>query len=135
MGGLIESCAKQGWLRLGLAWIGDRPIAAQFWMVANGRAEIYKLAYDEAYSRFSVGSVLTALMMKHVLEHDDVHEIDYLIGDDAYKKTWVNQRRERWGLIAYDTHHWRGMLGLARESAGRTVKAIGQVLARAKIPA
>ncbi len=135
MGGLIESCANQGWLRLGLAWIGDRPIAAQLWMVANGRAEIYKLAYDEAYSRFSIGSVLTALMMKHVLEHDDVHEIDYLIGDDPYKKTWVNQRRERWGLVAYDPHHWRGMLGLAQESIGRTAKAIGHALARTKIRA
>ena len=135
MGGLIESCAKQGWLRLGLAWMGDRPIAAQLWIVANGRAEIYKLAYDEAYSRFSVGSVLTALMMKHVLEHDDVHEIDYLIGDDAYKKTWVNLRRERWGLIAYDPHHWLGMLGLARESVGRAAKAIGQALAKTKATA
>ncbi len=134
IGGLIESCAKQGWLRLGLAWLGDRPIAAQLWIVANGRAEIYKLAYDEAYSRFSVGSVLTALMMKHVLEHDDVHEIDYLIGDDAYKKTWVNQRRERWGLIAYDPHHWLGMLGLARESVGRAAKAIGHALAKTKLP-
>ena len=135
IGGLIESCAKQGWLRLGLAWMGDRPIAAQLWIVANGRAEIYKLAYDEAYSRFSVGSVLTALMMKHVLEHDDVHEIDYLIGDDAYKKTWVNQRRERWGLIAYDPHHWLGMLGLARESVGRAAKAIRHAFAKTKVPA
>ncbi|PTT83987.1 hypothetical protein DBR42_15410, partial [Pelomonas sp. HMWF004] len=36
--GLIRLCAWRGWLRLGIAWIGDKPIAAQLWIVNAGRA-------------------------------------------------------------------------------------------------
>ncbi|MFX6011244.1 GNAT family N-acetyltransferase, partial [Acinetobacter baumannii] len=38
--GLIRLCARRGGLRLGVAWLGDKPVAAQIWIVANGRADI-----------------------------------------------------------------------------------------------
>ena len=41
--GLIRLCARRGWLRLGLAWLNDKPVAAQIWIIANGRANIDKL--------------------------------------------------------------------------------------------
>lgn len=120
--GLIETCRRRGWLRLGVVRLGGRPIAAQLWIVAHGRAEIYKLAYDEAFKRYSAGSLLTAHLMRHVLEHDRVAEVDYLIGDDPYKETWMTHRRERRGLIAYDPRRIGGLAGLAVEVAGRIVK-------------
>ena len=49
-------CAGKGWLRLGLAWAGDVPIAAQFWFAMNGHAYIFKLAYDEDFSKWSAGN-------------------------------------------------------------------------------
>jgi hypothetical protein len=100
MPGLIRLCAEAGALRLGVVWLNGQPIAAQVWIVSHGRAEIYKLAYDEAYKAYSPGSVLTAKLMAHVIERDQVSEIDYLIGDDAYKKSLMSHRRERWGLVA-----------------------------------
>jgi CelD/BcsL family acetyltransferase involved in cellulose biosynthesis len=63
-------------------------------------AYIFKLAYDEAQSRWSAGTVLTAHLLRHALEVDQVVEIDYLSGDDAYKKSWMTVRRERIGLMA-----------------------------------
>ena len=124
MPGLIQLCADEGWLRLGVAWLGDRAIAAQVWMVANGRAEIYKLAYDEAFKTYSPGTLLTALLMAHVFEQDRVAEVDYLIGDDPYKKAWMTQRRERWGIIAYNSATLAGRFGLWREWLGRRVKPL-----------
>lgn len=118
--GLIRLCARRGWLRLGLAWIGDKPVAAQIWIIANGRADIYKLAYDEAYKALAPGTLLTALLMERALDVDKVREIDYLIGDDAYKAAWMSQRRERFGIIAYDPLTWRGLIGLARQTIGET---------------
>ena len=117
---LIRLCAARGWLRLGLAWLGDTPVAAQIWIVANGRADIYKLAYDEAYKALAPGTLLTALLMEHAIDVDHVQEIDYLIGDDPYKATWMSQRRERFGLVAYDPLTLRGLLGLTRQAIGAT---------------
>lgn len=116
--GLIHLCARRGWLRLGLAWVGDKPVAAQIWIVANGRADIYKLAYDEAYKTLAPGTLLTALLMERALDVDQVREVDYLIGDDPYKAAWMSQRRERFGLVAYDPLTLRGLAGLARQALG-----------------
>ncbi len=118
--GLIRLCARRGWLRLGVAWLGDKPVAAQIWIVANGRADIYKLAYDEVHKALAPGTLLTALLMEQVLDVDKVREIDYLIGDDAYKAAWMSQRRERFGLIAYDPLTLRGLIGLVRQAVGET---------------
>lgn len=116
--GLIRLSARRGWLRLGLAWLGDKPVAAQIWIVANGRADIYKLAYDEAYKALAPGTLLTACLMENAIDVDQVHEIDYLIGDDPYKAAWMSQRRERVGLIAYDPWTPRGLVGLVRQTMG-----------------
>ena len=79
--GLIRSCAHRGWLRLGIARLGDLPIAAQIWIVANGKADIYKLAYDERHKNYAAGTILSALLMQHAIDKDKVSEVDYLIGD------------------------------------------------------
>lgn len=121
--GLIAACASKGWLRLGLAWINGQPVAAHLWIVSGGRAEIYKLAYDEEFKRYSPGTLLTALLMEHVIEQDKVSEVDYLIGDDPYKANWMSHRRERWGIVAYNPRTLGGLLGLARELLGRSLKA------------
>lgn len=116
--GLIGLCAARGWLRLGIARLGGRPVAAQLWIVSGGRAEIYKLAYDEAFKGLSPGSLLTAHLFQHVMEQDHVSEVDYLTGDDAYKRDWMPLRRERWGLVAHNIRTAAGAAGAARELAG-----------------
>jgi CelD/BcsL family acetyltransferase involved in cellulose biosynthesis len=126
MPGLLQSCAEKGMLRLGLARLNGEPIAAQAWIVAHGRAEIYKVAYDEKFKEFSPGTLVTALLMQHVMEVDGVHEVDYLIGDDPYKKTWMDERRERWGIVAYNLRSLPGLIGAAREVIGRMTKRVRQ---------
>ena len=118
MPGLIRLCAKQGWLRLGFAYFQDRPIAAQIWIVAHDRAAIYKLAHDAQYDTYSVGSVLTAHMMQYVINIDKVKEVDYLIGDDNYKKDWMSHHRGRWGIVAYNPRTLLGILGAFKQVLG-----------------
>ena len=120
--GLIRTCAGQGWLRLGVAWLNDQPIAAQIWIVSNGKANIYKLAYDENFKAYAPGTLLTALLMAQAIDVDKVQEIDYLIGDDPYKAAWMSRRRERWGIIAYNPKTIGGLLGLGKEAASRLLK-------------
>jgi hypothetical protein len=122
--GLMQSCSERGWLRLGLAWLNGVPIASQLWIVANGKANIFKLAYDEQFKAYAPGTLLTAMLMEYCIEVDRVAEIDYLIGDDPYKKAWMNQRRERWGIVAYDPKNIVGLIELLREIAVRTLKSV-----------
>lgn len=119
---LMTWCAGHGWLRLGLVWMGDVPVAAQVWIVAHGRAAIYKLAYDEAHGHLAPGTVLSARLMEHVIDVDRVREVDYLVGDDAYKRDWMTHRRERRGLVAYDLSTWRGRWLAARAAASGWVR-------------
>lgn len=124
MPGLIRAAARSGVLRLGVAWLGDVPVAAQVWMVAGGRADIYKLAHDEAHKETSPGSLLTAMLMQHAFEQDHVSVVDYLSGDDGYKRLWMSEVHERTGLVAYRLRTPRGLLGAARERAGRWLRGL-----------
>jgi hypothetical protein len=120
--GMIRLCAAKNWLRLGVIRIGDQPIAAQVWRVGKRKAEIYKVAYDEAFKAYSPGTVLTARLMRHVLDVDRVDEVDYLVGDDAYKKNWMTHRRERIGIVAYELRSLGGLAGAMVEMTSRAAK-------------
>ncbi len=116
--GWARRCASQGWLRLGTARVDGVVVAAQFWFTIARRAYIFKLAYDEDYAKWSAGTVLTAHMFEHALDVDKVVEIDYLTGDDAYKRSWMSHRRERVGLMACNLATVAGMAAASREWAG-----------------
>lgn len=122
MPNLIQTAAEQGWLRLGVLWLGDDPVAAQVWMVYEGKTYIYKLAYVKGREKLSAGSVLTAELMRYAMDVDRVNEVDYLTGDDAYKADWMSCRRERVGLIAFDQRRPAGWLAALRHSAGRALR-------------
>lgn len=122
--GLIRMLADSGRLRLGIAWLDQKPIAAQLWIVQQGKASIYKLAYNEEFARYSPGTLLTAQLMERVIDQDKVGEVDFLSGDDAYKQSWMTHRRERWGLVAYNTRSAGGLIGLARAYLIRTARWI-----------
>ncbi|MDP6564252.1 MAG: GNAT family N-acetyltransferase [Alphaproteobacteria bacterium] len=120
--GLIHHAAGAGALRLGVLRSAGRPIAAQIWLHAEGRSTIFKLAYDEAYKALSPGTVLTAWMLRQALETDQVREIDFGRGDDPYKRDWLSQRRERWGILACNPRRARGLLVTLRHLAGPRLK-------------
>lgn len=119
---LARVAAAQGWLRLGVLRHNDKAIAAQLWLVKGGKASIFKLAYVNGVERFSAGSVLTSAMMEHVIDVDQVREVDYLTGDDAYKRDWMSHRRERLGIVAFNPTKTRGVLNAFLHFGGRFVK-------------
>ena len=41
---------------MGILRLDGKPVAAQFWMVKNNKASIFKLAYVQGFERFSPGS-------------------------------------------------------------------------------
>lgn len=119
---LIRRLASNDMLRLGIARLNSKPIAAQLWIVGQDKASIYKVAYNEAFAAYSPGTVLTSHLLQHVIERDRVKEVDFLIGDDKYKRIWMSDRRERWGIIAYNPRTFLGFALFLKEAAGRLIK-------------
>lgn len=117
--GLVRSFAARGWIRLGVARLAGTPAAAQIWIVANGIAYIYKLAHDEGLAGYSPGSLLTALMMEHAIDQDRVRCVDFLMGDEPYKRDWMTHRRERYGILAFDPRRPAGIIAALRHIGGR----------------
>jgi hypothetical protein len=120
--GLARLAARNGGLRLGLVYVEGEPAAAQIWIVDEGIASIYKIAYVERHAKLSVGTVLTAKLMQHVIDVDQVRVVDYLSGDDDYKKMWMSHRREFWGILALNPRSLHGLGQIIRHRGGRLGK-------------
>lgn len=90
-----------GRMRLGLAYDGDTPVAAQLWTVEAGTAFIHKLAHVEAAKPLSPGTTLSAALFEQVIDRDRVALVDFGTGDDAYKRDWMETVRPRYRLEAF----------------------------------
>ena len=106
--GMVKRFSSRGWSRLGLLSVRGQPVAAQLWVVLHGKASIFRLAYDEVWKHYSPGSILTGVLMEHVIDSDAVQEIDFLTGNEAYKQDWMSERRERWALSCVKEARPRG---------------------------
>jgi hypothetical protein len=121
---LMRAAAREGALRLGFCYRGDRPIAVQLWICWAGCATVLKLAHDQEFDRFSPGTVLLAHMIRHVIEEDGAKEIDFGRGDDAYKRQWATLRRQRIGLIVANPRSIIGLGVLAKQFVGRWLSSL-----------
>lgn len=95
-----EAEGAAGRLRMGLAHVDGRAVAAQFWTVESGTAFIHKLAHREDARAFSPGTVLSAAMFERVIDGDGVAEIDFGTGDNPYKRDWMDAIRPRYRIDA-----------------------------------
>lgn len=118
---LSEMEGPAGTLRLGIAYKGERPVAAQLWLVENGTATIHKLAYDEAAKALSPGSLLSAAMFRHAIDEDRVGRIDYGTGDEPYKADWMDAKRPLWQLSTFNPRRPSGLFGGIRAGASLLV--------------
>ena len=89
-----------GRLRVGLAHIDGRPVAAQFWTVEGDTAFIHKLAHREDAKAQSPGTVLSAALFERVIDGDGVSLVDFGTGDNPYKRDWMNDIRPRFRIDA-----------------------------------
>lgn len=127
--GLVRHLAERGWLRMGLVQLGAEPVAAQIWSCKDGIVSIFKLAYDERFAQWSAGSVLTTQLMRHVVDVDRASVVDYLTGDDAYKRDWMSHRRERVGVRALHARSWRAHAEIMSNSIAAALRPVRRALA------
>ena len=128
---LLRAAAAAGVARLGVLHesASGRAVAAQYWVLDRSsgglrRATVLKLAHDEAARAASPGTVLTALMIRHLIERDGVRVLDFGRGDDAYKRLWAGERLQRIGLVLADPLSPRGAVALARQWGGALLRRL-----------
>jgi len=106
---LTRLAAQKGWLRLGFVYLGDVPIVTGFALVCEDIAYFSKNAYDQAYRELGAGTIWMSEMIKYVVDVDKVHVIDFLRGDEPYKRRWLKHHRERRGFLIFN-NTWKGNL-------------------------
>lgn len=111
---MAEREGAAGTLRLGIARIEGRPVAAQLWTIENGVAIIHKLAYAEDAAEHSPGTLLSAAMFRHAIDEDRVALIDYGTGNDGYKAAWMDRARPLERVTLYNPRTAAGLAGAAR---------------------
>ena len=103
-----------GTLRLGIARIEGRAVAAQLWTVEHGTAIIHKLAHREDVAELSPGTILSKAMFEHVIDRDGASIIDFGTGDDRYKADWMDTRVMRMRVELYNPRKPAGLFRAAK---------------------
>jgi hypothetical protein len=122
---IVAGFSKQGWSRLAVLYVKEKPVAAQLWFVVHSKASIFRLSYHEAWKPYSPGSILTSFLMEYVIDIDKVDEIDFLTGNDTYKQDWMSDRRERFALSCVKSVKPAGLFELFIESLKGMLKKRG----------
>jgi len=84
--------AEQGFLRLGLLYVDNAVVACQLWLFNKRVGHIFKLAQNQKADQYSPGTLLTEFMINSLVAQDGMNKIDFLLGDDGFKPTWMDQR-------------------------------------------
>ncbi|MCV2886030.1 GNAT family N-acetyltransferase [Aestuariibacter sp. AA17] len=117
----LKIAAGEGWLRMGILYVNGLPAAAQVWFVEGNEAYIFKLAYDPKYKTFSVGTLLTAHLFEHVF-NEGVTVVDFLTGDDSYKKDWMKDVSHMSGLHLANRRTVYGQIEILKSRLASLIK-------------
>lgn len=116
------SALNENALRMAVLYVENQPAAAQVWFNYQGNVSIFKLAYDEAYKKYSVGSILSKAVFKWVIEQDRPNEIEFGVGSESYKKDWMTDCRYLVTLDLYNSNTFRGKFAYSLKAFKRWIK-------------
>jgi hypothetical protein len=119
--------AKHGALRLGIARLDGRAVAAQLWTVEGGTAIIHKLAYRPEVADLSAGTLLSKAMFEHVIDQDYVSLIDYGTGDEGYKADWMTSRNLLHTVELYNIKTIGGFFGALKAMASSVLRRPSEI--------
>lgn len=81
-----QNIARNGWFRSYLMLINDQPIAYQTGLQYNNIFETSGRGYDPVFSKYGIGSILTALWIKDLHEKNKPSLINFGFGENEYKR-------------------------------------------------
>ena len=118
---LVQPLLDANWLRFSVLRWRDEILAFHLGFLFDRVYTWYKPTFNVDYARFSPGEVLLKKLIEHALQ-EDVRELDFTIGDEAFKERFTNVKRNnlRVQIIQKGRTPARRKV---RESLQRTIKA------------
>ena len=90
---LAQDASVDRTLRLGIARIGDAPVAAQLWTFENGEALAHWCVEDREARHLHPSAELTASMLRYLMNVDHAGTVNLGNGREADLADWADQRR------------------------------------------
>jgi len=111
--------AKSGRLMLAVAYLDDKPVAAQYGLINNGTLLIYKIGFDNQWKAYSVGHILMLNIIEHVLQNPAIERIDSCASADADMFNRCLADRVVYSKYRVASTHWLARISLRLIMAAR----------------
>jgi CelD/BcsL family acetyltransferase involved in cellulose biosynthesis len=122
----LHFCAAKGWLRIFIAYLGDRPAAFTIGTVCDKTYTSDFLGYDPQYRDYSVGTVLQCALIERCC-NEGVEVIDFSAGDANYKRRFGNDQTTVARLYIF-APHLKGVYLNGVKTAAATVNILGKYI-------
>jgi CelD/BcsL family acetyltransferase involved in cellulose biosynthesis len=123
---LVPSMHATGWLQFSVVEFNNEPIAFHFGFDYRGAVIWYKPSFDVRFADHSPGLLLTQQLIEDGLRRSR-RELDFTIGDEAFKARFSSLQRHNWNLGVYRSaylHRLAMLVHHARRLAGRVLRAV-----------
>lgn len=90
---LVQDATLDRSLRLGIARIGDAPVAAQVWTMEDAGGFCHWRGEDREARHLFPSAQLTASMLRYLINVDHAQAIDFGRGDEGELADWADERR------------------------------------------
>lgn len=109
--------SSAGAFRFAFLNVAGTPIAAQLSAVYGDRFWVFKIGYDEAWSRCSPGWQLLAETIKYAFDQR-LASYEFLGSDEAWLHGWITEQRG-YRAVSYYPLTWHGFCGLTADTIER----------------
>jgi CelD/BcsL family acetyltransferase involved in cellulose biosynthesis len=94
---LSTQLSATDWLHFSILELDKTPLAYHYGFDYEGKYYWYKPSYNVDYSSHSPGTLLIRYLMQSAVEHGR-HELDFTIGNEAFKRRFTNKVRHNVNL-------------------------------------
>jgi hypothetical protein len=106
----LSQISRAGCLRSYLLSIDDQPIAFALGYQYNGAYYFLETGFDQAWADSSPGTALMHLFFEDLFRHDSPVLLDFIMGDQAYKRSFSSSKHCTASVYVAPRNSWRTVL-------------------------
>lgn len=119
---LINNLALDNfWVELASLEVNQKIVAIHLHFNRNGRYYYYNCTFDPDYGKYSPGKILNWFLFKDLVEDKHIQVLDFLRGQEDYKKTWACTFKTNKNINIYNPG--QSLFSLARKARQNISKA------------